>query len=85
MALLAFFHLDKPPTRGQFPGCRFPATGAESVNTRALQGIYRVRPADLGNFPEGDFGGAWRIWVECRARLEREAHLPAFRNQTEIA
>ncbi len=27
------------------------------VNTAALQRIYRVRPADLGNFLEGDFGG----------------------------
>ena len=33
---------------------------AESVNTAALQGIYGVCPADLGNFPEGDFWGAWR-------------------------
>ncbi len=29
----------------------------ELVNTAALQRIYRVRPADLGNFLEGDFGG----------------------------
>ena len=46
-------------------------SGTELVNTAALQRIYRVRPVDLGNFLEGDFGGGTLggLLVDCRAGL----------------
>ena len=43
-------------------------SGTELVNTAEIQRICRVRPANLGNFLEGGFGGALGgLLVDCRA------------------